>query len=39
MNFQDMPELKSNWGYPMVLAFIGITCSVLWWRFRKNGWL
>jgi magnesium transporter len=39
MNFEDMPELKSNWGYPIVLAFIALTCSVLWWRFRKNGWL
>lgn len=39
MNFQQMPELQYSFGYPTVLTFIVITCCVLYWRFRKNGWL
>jgi magnesium transporter len=39
MNFKDMPELNSNYGYPMVLAAIAVISSILYWRFRKNGWL
>jgi magnesium transporter len=39
MNFEDMPELRAGFGYPAVLIFIFATCSVLYWRFRKNGWL
>jgi magnesium transporter len=39
MNFQDIPELKLRFGYETVLVVIVVTCSVLYWRFRKNGWL
>jgi magnesium transporter len=39
MNFQDIPELKLPFAYPVVLVAITIACSVLYWRFRKNGWL
>jgi magnesium transporter len=39
MNFEHMPELKWQYGYFAVLAFILATCAVLYWRFRKNGWL
>ncbi|MCX8572454.1 magnesium and cobalt transport protein CorA [Aminobacter sp. MET-1] len=39
MNFQDMPELHFAYGYPTVLAAIATICSVLYWRFRKSGWL
>lgn len=39
MNFDEMPELKFSYGYPMVLATIVTVCSVLYWRFKKNGWL
>ena len=39
MNFNDIPELKLPYGYPAVLGFILVTCSVLYWRFRKNNWL
>lgn len=39
MNFDDMPELRYAYGYPTVLAIIATVCSVLYWRFRKNGWL
>jgi magnesium transporter len=39
MNFTDMPELKMEYGYPMMLATIALICCFLYWRFRKNGWL
>ena len=39
MNFEFMPELKSPWGYPVTLAGIFTACGVLYWRFRKSGWL
>ena len=39
MNFEHMPELKWSWGYPAALGVIGATCGVLWWRFRRSGWL
>ena len=39
MNFEHMPELKTTWGYPAALALIVVTCSVMWWRFRKARWL
>jgi magnesium transporter len=39
MNFDFMPELKLRWGYPAALGVIGCTCAVLWWRFRRAGWL
>ena len=39
MNFEHMPELKWTYGYPASLAVIGGVCGVLYWRFRKSGWL
>ncbi len=39
MNFDVMPELKWTYGYPVVLVAILACCGVLFWRFRKNGWL
>ncbi|RWM98218.1 MAG: magnesium and cobalt transport protein CorA [Mesorhizobium sp.] len=39
MNFNDMPELRMEYGYPVVLGAILLVCSVLYWRFRKSGWL
>jgi magnesium transporter len=39
MNFKDMPELNSNYGYPLVMAAMAVISSILYWRFRKNGWL
>ena len=39
MNFEDIPELRMRFGYEAVLLVIVVTCSVLYWRFRKNGWL
>src|SRR3546814_8556538 len=39
MNFEFMPELKTHWGYPVTLAGIAAACGVLFWGFRKSGWL
>ncbi len=39
MNFQHMPELASPWGYPVALAVIAGTCGLMYWRFRRVGWL
>ena len=39
MNFKNMPELQTEYGYFIVLAFIITTCAVLFWRFKKYGWL
>ncbi|MCJ9709676.1 magnesium and cobalt transport protein CorA, partial [Bordetella hinzii] len=39
MNFEYMPELKTHWGYPITLSVIAAICAVLYWRFRKSGWL
>jgi magnesium transporter len=39
MNFEHMPELKWPWGYPLALGLIASTCGVMWWRFRRAGWL
>jgi magnesium transporter len=39
MNFKNMPELEMEFGYHSVLVVIAALCIVLYWRFRKNGWL
>jgi magnesium transporter len=39
MNFDVMPELKWQYGYPMALAIIASTACFLYWRFRRRGWL
>jgi len=39
MNFEHMPELKWTWGYPVAIGAIVASCSLLWWRFRRAGWL
>lgn len=39
MNFEHMPELKWTYGYPVVLAAIGLICLVLYLRFKKARWL
>jgi magnesium transporter len=39
MNFETMPELKWTFGYPLsILAMVGID-GVLFFRFRKAGWI
>jgi magnesium transporter len=39
MNFEQMPELRWEYGYPAVLAVIATVCSYLYWRFKRAGWL
>ncbi|HTQ77301.1 MAG TPA: magnesium/cobalt transporter CorA [Burkholderiales bacterium] len=39
MNFANMPELKWDFGYPLVLALMAGFDLYLWFRFRKSGWL
>jgi len=39
MNFEHMPELKWAYGYPLALGLIASAAGVLYWRFRKAGWL
>ncbi len=39
MNFQHMPELKLEYGYPLALLVILITCGFLYFRFKRSGWL
>ena len=39
MNFKYMPELDWTWGYPLTLGAIAAACAVLYWRFRRSGWL
>ena len=39
MNFEHMPELKFRYGYAVALVLIAATCSYLYYRFRRAGWL
>jgi magnesium transporter len=39
MNFEYMPELRERWGYPAVLAFMGIVTLLIYRWFRRSGWL
>lgn len=39
MNFEHMPELKWDYGYVIALTLIICTCSYLYYRFRRAGWL
>ena len=39
MNFEFMPELKWPWGYPVALGLIAVSSGIMYWRFRKSGWL
>jgi magnesium transporter len=39
MNFENMPELKWSFGYPLALGVILLICLTLYRFFRKSGWL
>ncbi|MCG3188542.1 MAG: Cobalt/magnesium transport protein CorA [Burkholderiaceae bacterium] len=39
MNFERMPELKWEYGYPAALGLIAAVCVLLYRRFRRTGWL
>ena len=39
MNFEHMPELRVDYGYPAVLLAIAAVCAYLHRRFKRSGWL
>jgi magnesium transporter len=39
MNFQHMPELQWQYGYPFTLVATTLACVWLYRRFKKNNWL
>jgi magnesium transporter len=39
MNFDNMPELKTQYGYYVVIGVITTLCAILYYRFKKTGWL
>jgi len=39
MNFQQMPELKSPYGYPIALLVTFTGCGFLYRRLKRTGWL
>lgn len=39
MNFKFMPELEWEYGYPLIMTFMGGLCSYLYYRFKRGSWL
>ncbi|WNG86232.1 magnesium/cobalt transporter CorA [Mycobacterium sp. ITM-2016-00317] len=39
MNFEEMPELRWDFGYPMILLLMTSVCVLLYRNFRRNNWL
>jgi len=39
MNFEHMPELKSQYGYPLCLLAMALASSLLYRGFKRSGWL
>ncbi|WP_374929531.1 magnesium and cobalt transport protein CorA [Kytococcus sedentarius] len=39
MNFDHMPELHTDWGYPVVLLLTAAAVVLLHRRFKRSGWL
>jgi magnesium transporter len=39
MNFDEMPELQWDLGYPAVLLLMAVICGLLYRAFRRSGWL
>lgn len=39
MNFKFMPELEWQLGYPLILLIIIIADILIWYRFRRLGWI
>jgi Mg2+ and Co2+ transporter CorA len=39
MNFENMPELKTQYGYFVVIGIIALLCAVLYLRFKRARWL
>ena len=39
MNFKFMPELAWHYGYPLVVGFTISLCIIIYFLFRRSGWL
>ena len=39
MNFENMPELKWTYGYPLVMGVMAALDGFLFYRFKKAGWI
>ena len=39
MNFANLPATQTSWGYWPILGLMAGVCGLLYWRFRKLGWL
>jgi magnesium transporter len=39
MNFENMPELKAQWGYFFLLGLMAIISTAIFYWFHKKGWL
>jgi magnesium transporter len=39
MNFETMPELQFEYGYPTAMIFTGLGCGLLYRQLRRAGWL
>jgi magnesium transporter len=39
MNFTNMPELDSQYGYPVALGLMALTCGTLYFVFKRRDWL
>jgi magnesium transporter len=39
MNFEQMPELRWTYGYPLALGMMGLTAAGLFLYFRRKGWI
>ena len=39
MNFETMPELKWQVGYPLAIGLMIVSAVLPYWYFRRRGWL
>jgi magnesium transporter len=39
MNFDDMPEIHSSWGYPATLALMAVVAGGVVFFFKRRGWI
>jgi magnesium transporter len=39
MNFANLPGAQTSWGYWPIFGLMAAVCGLLYWRFRRLGWL
>jgi magnesium transporter len=39
MNFANLPATQTSWGYWPIFGLMAAICGLLYWRFRRLGWL